>query len=349
MAIQLVIPSHKFKFASGKQSAFGTPVANPDYQTPVYSANFMPQETRNDIQVVQGSAFSRVAQLKGEAFASGDIEWASLAAGAGRIFAMHFGTASDTITGAGDPYTHTFTRKDTQLPHTVWVSKPLNDGTFVHDRIQDCIAPTLVIEYATGQLLKLKTSILGALSTGVATAPTPGTTETVTPTLYGHTWRGATLNLDVDATPAVTAITNVQNFTITSTYPNAKWMYAQNLNPDYLDMGLYDLGFSGQVILSDWSYFNATYYGAKSPSANTAQSPTLLSGALLFTIQQEPVSANRTMVITMPAVEFMLQPVGPDPGGAGIVATLSGVLQDPGVGVAPITIAIKDAVATAFT
>jgi hypothetical protein len=126
-------------------------------------------------------------------------------------------------------------------------------------------------------------------------------------------------------------------------------MYAQNLNPDYLDLGLYDLAFSASVILPNWQYYNATYYGAKAPGANTAQSSTVLSGSLLFTIQQEPVSANRTMVITMPSVLFEMTPVGPDPGGAGLVATLQGQLQDPGVGVEPITIAIKNAVATAFT
>jgi hypothetical protein len=349
VAVQLVIPSHKFKFGSAKQTAFGSVAANPDYQTPVYSATLSPMETRNDIAVVQGTAFSRVSQLKGEAWAAGDVEWASLAAGAGRILAAHFGTSSDAITGAGDPYTHTFTRKDVQLPHTVWMSKPKNDGTFEHDRLLDCISPTLVIEYTTGQLLRLKSTYLGSLATGLATAPTPTTTETITPTGYGHTWRGATLNLDVDATPAVTAINNVQNFTLTSTYPNATWMYAQNLNPDYLDLGLYDIGFSASIILPSWAYYNATYYGAKAPGANTAQSSTVLSGSLIFTIQQEPVSANRTMVITMPAVLFEMAPVGPDPGGAGLVATVTGQLQDPGVGVEPITIAIKNAVATAFT
>jgi len=349
MAITTVIPSHKFKYATGKQSAFGTPAANPDYQTPVYTASLLPQETRTDIDVIQGSAYASVGQLKSQAFGAGDVEWASLAASLPRYCAMHFGTASDTVTGAGDPYTHTMVRKDTQLPHTIWVSKPAAGGTFEHDRLQDCVAKTLTFRYANGELFHVPTSILAGSSTGIATAPTPGTTETVTPTLYGHTWRGATLLLDIDATPAVTAVTTLQNFEITCDYPDAALLWTQNLNPDFLSMGRWTMGMTASYIVSDWSYFNATFYGSKTPSANTAQSPTVFKGAATFTIQQEPSSANRTVVITMPSLNMWLDPPSPDAGGGPIIATLHAQLQDPGVGVDPITVAVKSAVATSFS
>lgn len=332
MPVTTVLPSQQYKFSIGKQSAFGTPVANPDYQIPVYSADLGPAEERTDLALIEGQAFLP-GQYKTKAWFEGDVVWASHPDSTPRLLAAHFGTSSDTVTGAGDPRTHTFARKDTPLPHTVWVGRPVAGGTFEYDKGVDCIVTKLDFMYETGQLFKIGTHILGASTLGVATAPTPTNTIFI-PTAgnFGHTWARAAIKLDLNATPATTPITNIQSFTVTCEYPNAEYMYAQNLNPDFYSGGLWALSFEATVIFQNWQTYNWTYYGSTSPSANAAQSSTIGSGAVDFLIDQEPTSANRTGDIPIPYCQMWVDKPSPNADGSGITSTLHGVLSQPASG-----------------
>lgn len=348
MTLAAEIPSNQYKFSLGKQSALGTPVANPDYQIPVYDADIGPMEERVDLELINGQAFLP-GKYKPRAWFEGDVTWASHPDSLPRLLAWHFGTSSDTVTGAGDPRTHTFARKDVLLPHTFWVGRPVAGGTFEYDKGIDTFCTKLDFIYESGQLFKIGTHAVGASVLGNATAPTPTNTIAI-PSAgnFGHTWAGATLKLDLAATPSTTTITNLKTFTISCEYPNFVMDNTQNLNPDFYSQGLWSLSFEAEFILQNWNAYNHTFYGTASPGANTAQSSSAPSGALAFTIAQEPASANRTVQIDIPYIQYELARPTPNPDGSGITATMSGNLSLPASG-EPITPAVKNNTAGSYS
>lgn len=349
MAIAQVLPSNYYKFSAAKQTAFGSAAANPDYQIPVYDADAGPDEGRTALQIIEGQNFSP-GEYKDSTFASGEVQWASHPDSNGRLLAMHFGTSSDTVTGAGDPRTHTFARKDVALPHTVWVGRPASASTFEYDKLVDVIAKTLKFQYTNGQLFRIATTLIGGSAVGAATAPAP-TNTIVIPTAgnYGHTWARATLKLDLATTPAATTISKINNFEIVSSYDSAKMVFTQNLAPDFYDQGLWSLGFSASIVLANWNEYNNTFYGTTSPGANTAQSGTTVSGALDFTIDQEPTAtATRALQIQIPYIQFKVARPKPNADGSGITANLAGVLSQPASG-EPITVKQLTSVATSYS
>jgi hypothetical protein len=349
MAVAVEIPSNLYKFSLGKQSAWGTPVANPDYQIPVYEADIGPTEERQELALIEGQAFLP-GKYKSKAWFEGDVTWAAHPDSNSRLFAAHFGTSSDTMTGAGDPRTHTFARKDTPLPHTMWVGRPVAGGTFEYDKGIDCVATQLVFQYTASELFKISTHIIGASTLGVATAPTPATTLFIpTSGNFGHTWARAVLKLDLAATPATTTITNLKSFTITSSYDSATFEATQNLNPEFYNQGLWSLSFEAEFIFANWQAYNNTFYGSASPSANAPQSSTAPSGALIFQIDQEPTAiATRALTITIPYIQYELGRPTPNADGSGITATMSGTLSQPPSG-EPITVVQLTSIATAYS
>lgn len=348
MAITQLIPSNLYKFGVAKQAAFGSAATNPDYQIPVYDADAGPDETRQMLELIEAQSFLP-GEYKVGGFASGEVTWASHPDSIGRLLAMHFGSGSDTVSGAGDPRTHTFTRKDTPLPHTMWVSRPAGGGTYEHDKLVDVIAKTIKFQYTNGQFFRVATSLIGGSAVGNATAPTPATTITI-PNAgnYGHTWARATLKLDLDTTPAATTITTLQNFEIVCSYDNANMVWTQNFAPDFYDQGLWSLGLSATFVMPNWQAYNATFYGTKSPGANVPQSNAILGASLDFLIDQEPTSSNRTVQIQVPYIQLRASRPVPSPDGKGLMVSVAGVLLQPTAG-EPITVAAKTAVVTNYS
>jgi hypothetical protein len=347
-----VLVSNKFTYAVGKNpgAAWGTPAANPDYQIPVYNGtNVAPTQDRSDLELINGQAF-----LPGEyitkAGGGGLANFAAHPTSNGRIFAAHFGAASDTITGAGDPYTHTFARKDTPYPHTFWVGAPLSSSTTQYDRLEDCVCTQVQIIYSNGQFLQIGSTWLAARAVGNATTPTPTTTIAIPSAgVFGHTWARATLKIDPATTPATTAVTYLTDFTITSAYPNASFETTQNVTGDFYSAGLYSLEFTATGLMQNRDFHNLMFYGSVTPGANAAMTTVAVSGALDFLIDQEPTSANRTLQIQIPYIQFSIDGAAePSASADPLTVALKGKLSLPASG-EPITVIAKSSVATAYS
>ncbi|HXJ66098.1 MAG TPA: phage tail tube protein [Actinomycetota bacterium] len=350
MTVVPVLVSNKFFYSLAKQSAWGSAAANPDYQIPVYDGtNLAPTQDRADLELISGQAFLPGQYITG-AGGGGLVNFAAHPDSNGRIFAAHFGTASDTVTGAGDPRSHTFARKDTPLPHTLWVGAPLSPSTTQYDRFEDAVCNQLDIIYTAGQFLQIGATFLAARTVGNATTPTPTTTITIPSAgVFGHTWARAVLKIDPATTPATTAITYLTDFTITSAYANASFPKTQNVTGDFYSSGLYTLNFTASGLMQNRDFHNLTFYGSAAPGANTALSTTTVAGALDFTIDQEPTSANRTLQIQIPYIQFSIDGAAtPSASADPVTVAIKGTLQVPASG-EPITVVQKTSVATTYS
>ena len=62
-------------------------------------------------------------------------------------------------------------------------------------------------------------------------------------------------------------VTNIQSFTVSSSYDNFVPMFTQNLSPDYYQRGLWSLSFEATMIVANWQAYNWTFYGSTAPAA----------------------------------------------------------------------------------
>jgi len=339
------LPGHKYILGLAKQTAEGSAASTAEYKVPVYSADLQNQQSRTTLEIADGTSFSPGQYIDGSMW-QGSVEWGAFPSSLPRIMAAHLGASCDTITGAADPWTHTLVRTDTPLWHTVWMGRPTSGGGVEYDQIVDALAKSFIVNYQNGQLVHVTTEFMAKNSNGVATAPTFTTTETMTAAGYGYTWLPAAasqLKLDLAVSPAVTTITNLQSFTLTCDYPNMAMEATNAVTPAFFNPGRWTLGFTATFIVQDWQAYNLTLYGSVTPAANTPLSAVVTSGSADFTLDVGPTAnANRTFQITLPNLQFSLQPPTPAVDGSGITATLTGVLQAPAAG-APATFKIKNA------
>lgn len=338
-----LIQGHKFQTGIAKQSAAGTPATVAEFAIPAYGGAMKPQESRTPFEVIDGNAY-RPGQYKDKAWVGGTVTFQSFPDSLGRLVTAHMG--SDTVTGTTN-FTHTIVSNNAPQWLTLWTQRPLVGASTEWDKYEDCFMKSIELQYSAGQLFRVQCEVLGRLGTTTVTAPTITTTNILDSVGPYHTWAGATILLDLDATPAATALGNLQNFVIHMGYDGADVVQTQNLTADFRDIGLWTVTMSADFVMSDWAAFKATYFGSKTAS-NAAQSATVLAGALDFTIQTSPtVDANKIVQIKMPAVDFSLDAPDPDVSGKGLKTTLTGVLQKPTSG-APMTVLVKNLVSAAY-
>jgi hypothetical protein len=335
-----VIQGHKFLNAFAKQSVEGTAVTTMEYAVPAYSDIVKPNEDRTPFEVMDGNAY-RTGQFKSRADAGGTVELASFPDSIGRLLTAHLG--SDTVTGTTN-LTHTIVFNNTPQWLTWFTQRPLTGASVEWDKFTDCLVKTVELRYVAGQLFRVYVEILGKKATGNVSAPTITTTNVLTSAAKKHTWAGATLKLDVDATPAVTAINNLKSFVIHMGYDNASLEQTENLTPDFRDLGVWNLSMSADFLVQDWAAYKATYFGSKTAS-NADSSPLVIAGALDFTIPTDPTDANSTLQVLMPAVDFSLEAPAGDVSGKGLVVSLAGVTEQ---NATPITCKVKNQVAAAY-
>lgn len=336
---------HRFKVAIAKQTAEGTAATTPDFIIPCYGGNVMPVEDRQRHEVADGQAF-RPGGFKARGSVEGSPQLACFPDSIGRLLQGHL--ASDTVSGAADPFSHTIVRADTPPWHTVWIQRPKGDGTVQWDKAIDVTIKTIELAYAAGVPLRCTTGLMGKKMQANVAAPSGGTENKLDNSQSYYTAIGAVLNLDLDATPATTRNRHLQSWTLHLGYDDATLEQTDEFTPSHRDLGLWTVGFSADMLLQNYEAYNATFFGAKAPSAGTEQSQTIIRGSLDLTIGVAPtVNANREIKLTIPAVEFALTPPDIDTSGKGLRATLTAELQAPASG-APFTALLKNALSAAY-
>lgn len=340
-----VATGHRYKVAIAKQTAEGTPATSPDYIIPAYSGGLAPVQNRQRHEVADGNAY-RPGGFIQRAHVEGSVELACFPNSIGRILMGHL--ASDTLSGIADPWTHTMVRADNQPWHTVWIARPKPDATLHWDRFEDCLIPSIEFGWAAGVPLRCSVRIVGKAAVGnLAAAPAGGVENKLDNSEVFYTAIGSVLNLDLDATPAVTRVRNIESFTMRFAYEGLELVQTDELTPRFRDSGLWTVGFSADALLENYESYLATFFGSKSAAA-AALSGTIVSGSLDFLFNTAPtVNANRTLQVKLPALEYAVTAPDIDASGRGVRVGLTAEVQRPAAG-DPLTTILKNAVSTAY-
>lgn len=172
-----------------------------------------------------------------------------------------FGTKATT--GAGDPWTHTFTLTATQPYMTFWRML----GAALFERFADCKLASLTFHSEAGQPLRVTAEVVGLAPAFQTTAQTTATIEVTAPFMHAD----AKSLLIFEGSP-VAAIDTV-DLTITG---NTTTQQGDDVVPFQASEGMYDITLSVQQTLIDFATYNRMTYGSATPSNNAVPSPNVI-------------------------------------------------------------------------
>ncbi len=340
-----VIPGHQFQIAFSKCTE-GTPAGTALHGVPAYSGAVYPSQSREFFQVADGTQYYPSQFISG-AHAEGQVDLQLFPLSGGRLLANHFGAAA--IAGTADPYTHTITLGTAGPQYmTMWTQRPLVSGGSEWDRHDDMTVKSIAIDWASGQSVHANCEFIGKNSTVDVAAPTVTSPETLDSTGTEFHWASADLSLDVDATPAATAIHNLTSFSLVFAYNDLAMITTDALIPQYRDPKRWFASVSMGAVMEDWGAYKSTFFGSKTASG-AALSSTVARGALTFIIytRENATPSARKLTIALPSLEFALAPPAPNVDGSALVAQMTGVLEKPSSG-QPATLTLKNSRATSY-
>jgi hypothetical protein len=269
----------------GVQTVEGTPVA-PTFFLP-YDTLTAPEQikmiTRRNGYTRDLSLAARIGQ-----FTNLTLKAPLFPKAGGALLAYAMG-GTDTVTGAGDPYTHALTLASGQLPFVTF-EVGMGNGTIIH-RIPDCLINTFKFNLVGGQIVDLDITVMGRLAVRQTSAATV-TFETDRMLSFldaALTFTG----LDVVQTDVSEASIEINNGVAAYTPTGA-------FAPRYLAQGR-EMQLSGKVLVPDDKLYREINWG--SASGTTAVSPpTYLTS--LVTVYDLSGSPDHRVTTTMRNVEM---------------------------------------------
>lgn len=190
-------------FAFGKQTAFGTPLANPTYAVPVLSGAMRPVKDRGDLPRI-GTALSRLGMFTQRARGEGTVQMLAHPDELGLLLYEVMGAQTNSGTG---PYRHTFTMADDipyDNPLTVW--SKVGDSWW---RFSDTYVQRLSIQGSSGENVVVEVQLI---SFHYRPSAAPGS-FTLADEEPRYKYVGSVVKMEADsATP--TTMTNVESVSI---------------------------------------------------------------------------------------------------------------------------------------
>lgn len=245
---------------------------------------------------------------------------------------------TDTTTGAG-PYTHTYSLAGTIPFLSMYTDKP---GT-LKETFEAGVVSGLgfTVEPATSAPLRANVKAYGKRPT-VATYTVTTSKQLSDGFFTGVSGAAATtLKIEVDNATPVT-VSNIQTATITIDRPVESVPTADAIFPSYLSQGKLEVGFSMDLIWSDWDAYRATFYGSASGST---PSGTLVTGSLEFTFPHS-VTATHSLKLTIPQAVFVATAPDATPAGGPFTLSIEGFAKKNAGN--PITPVLVNSVSTTY-
>lgn len=208
-------------FAFGKQSALGTPLANPTYAVPKLSGAMRPVKERGDLPRL-GTVLARLGMYTQRARGEGTISIMGHPDEIGLLIYEAMG--AQAIAGSG-PYTHTFTMSDDQPytnPLTVW--SKVGDSWW---RFRDTFISRLAIMGTTGENVTLELDLVSFHYNPSAAPTLPG--GGVADEEPRFKYIGSTTQLEANNAVPVT-MTNIENVSL-EIDRTAELRYGAQVNP----------------------------------------------------------------------------------------------------------------------
>ncbi len=328
----------EFAFAKNTGGAEGSIPANPTYAVPVFSG--LPAPTHN-IQPIEVTDTTNVQPMvwKTDEHWEADVTLPGFPAS---LPALVKGIlSSESITGAADPYTHTNTNSTAADPfYTFWSRRP---GP-LYEKFADGLISELTLSFDDENPVQVSINAMGKNPSVLGSTYTATTTEVLSPTSEFFTPVGATLKLDVAATPATTTVTNLRSGSITFRRDVELLGAVESITPGFVYVGKLEVMVALDAVWTNYDAYRATFYGA---TAGTAASATIVSGSIDFTFPSTN-SATHTLQIQVPSVALMVNDAPqPDASGGPFTFSIDGMGLRPASG-SIATVVTKNAVATTY-
>lgn len=319
-----------------KQTAEGSAASDPTYALPVFEGLPRPVQSVEMLRVTS-TTLEQVGVYKTDQHWEANLVVPGFPASLGTFVKGLFPT--DTKTGSGDPYTHTFSISGTTPWYTLFSRRPGG----LYEQYADGLLQELSFEFSKDSPLRVGAVFMGKTSSVLGSAYTAGDTEVMSSTSEWFTPIGGTFKLSADDASPVT-IDNVASGTIRFSRNTDAEPTASSISPNYFNRGVFEVGVSLDLVWKDYDLYRASYFGSTS---GTTFAKEVVVGSIEFTFAANN-SATHTVKVSCPSVALLV-PEAPQPDAQGAAVRLS----IDGMGVKPASgslasIVLNNAVSAAY-
>lgn len=278
-----------FSLGFAKQTAKGTAAATAVFAVPLMGGNLGPNRTVNDIEE------TTTTRLRAQSYASmvaveGEPEYAVRLPSLGLL--LYGAMGAKAVTGAADPYTHTFTLSNAQP----WFTFFRQAADLVYERFVD-VKTNLTLTSEAGQPVKATFSLSGITSSSLTvTTHTTAMASVITDNgdaLMHYDGAGAFLF----ETVAVSSIERI----VVSINNNYTIQQGDSLAGYDVSEGMRDITIETTQSITDAALYNRFHYGSAAPATGTAVNANTLelaSSGIDFKWTQDASAPARSLRIT---------------------------------------------------
>lgn len=245
--------------AIGIQAAKGTASVVSSVRSYLMDGGIIPVRDTADVEETSGGRLRNTAfvkSIRGE----GSPKFAARPGFLGML--LYGAMGAKAVSGAGDPYTHTFTLAQTQPYLTVW--RALNG---LYERFADVKLTSLHLESGAGGILQVTAGMLGLQPVFKTAAEPTGLAETTEPFLHMD-GKGQFL---VETVPVASISSAKVTF---GTGVTAVW--GDSIQPDQATEGMQDIVIEAEQTISNFAEWNRFHYGTATPADNAVPTPNIV-------------------------------------------------------------------------
>lgn len=323
------------------QAVKGTPAATGQHRTYLTGGGVGPTREINDVEETSSSRL-RSTSFVGQVAVEGEPVMAVRPAMIGLL--LYAAMGAKAVTGASDPYTHTFTLANTQPYLTVFRML----GALLFERLSDVKLSSLAFESNSAGILQVTASLIGLSPAYKTTAEVTVQPETTEPFLH----MDARSQMSFEGA-AVSRIR--RNRLVIST--GAEAQYGDSIVGDDVSEGMHEITLETEQVISDFALWNRLHYGSATPADNAAPTPTVIElGApgldIKYTKRNSTGAAatpERSLQFTATRVQVSeIEPIESNTDGTPLARTVTYKVYQPSAGGSGLTAVLKNAV-TAYT
>lgn len=321
------------------QAAKGTPSAAGQHRSYLMGGGIDPTREVNDVEETSSSRLRSTAFV-GQVSVEGEPQIAARPNILGLL--LHGAMGAKAVSGASDPYTHTFTLANSQPYLTIW--RMLGGALF--ERFVDCKIASLTFESEAGGVLAVTAGIVGLSSASKTTAETSVAAEVTEPFLHmdgkgQFVFEGA-------------ALSRISSMSI-EIGTNVEASFGDAIVADAAEEGMHEITVTTEQTISDFAAWNRFHYGSASPADNAAPTPTVIElGAPGLSIKYSKRQANGTDAtpersLTFTATRVQIAEISgqePNTDGSPITRTVTYKVYQPSGGGSGLTAVLKNGVAS---
>jgi len=253
-----------FQLGFAKQTAKGSAAATAVFAVPLVGGNVMPERTVNDLEE------TTTTRLRAQSYASlvsvtGEPEYAVRLPSLGLL--LYGALGAKAVTGAADPYTHTFTLANAQPWFTLWRQV----AELVYERLVD-IKTNLTLTSEAGQPVKASFSLSGLTPSSLTlTTHTTAMASVITDNgdqLMHYDAAGAFLRETVSQPTFERVVVSINN--------NYTIQQGDSLSGYDVSEGMRDITIETTESATAADLYNRFHYGSAAPTTGTAVNPNTL-------------------------------------------------------------------------